>query len=272
MGKPSGGERGMPKRKIVLSEKTVPRTILLSSRFSPDKLLDRIFPNIGFRPFWLTLLSVLCLVAYRYHGRRQACPELFIAWSQKLTGIDVVRFHEYGWSHLSALVLLMLAPLLVCRMAGMHATDLGLSFRQAGREFILVLALWASFLPVVWVLSGTEAFSSYYPRLPQTEQDGRLFFAYEGYYLLKWIAWEFFFRGFMLFGFKKDFGTRAVLISTIPFILMHFGKPEAEVFGSVAAGFVLCWIALRSNSIWPGVALHWLVATSLDFFASTWWR
>ena len=76
----------------------------------------------------------------------------------------------------------------------------------------------------------------------------------------------------MLFAFAKDLGSKSVLVSTIPFVLMHFGKPQAEVYSSVAAGFILGWLAWRSRSIWPGVILHWLVATSMDFFASRWWR
>jgi membrane protease YdiL (CAAX protease family) len=89
---------------------------------------------------------------------------------------------------------------------------------------------------------------------------------------VKWIAWEFFFRGFMLFGFGKDFLQRAVLVSTIPFVLMHYGKPELEMASALIAGLVLCFIALRSKSIWPGVLLHWLVAATMDFFAAQWWR
>ena len=67
---------------------------------------------------------------------------------------------------------------------------------------------------------------------------------------------------------------RAFLLTilAIPFVLMHFGKPQAEVYSSVAAGFILGWLAWRSRSIWPGVILHWLVAASMDFFASRWWR
>ncbi len=53
---------------------------------------------------------------------------------------------------------------------------------------------------------------------------------------------------------------------------MHIGKPEAEVLGAVVAGLVLCYLAMRSRSIWPGVLLHSLVASTMDFFASTWWR
>lgn len=234
--------------------------------------LERVFPGMGFRPLWLTLVSALCLIVYWHHGSRSACPEWFVERSRAFWGIEPLRFHEHGWSHLTAVAVLMVVPLVVTAIARISPLELGLSIRGAKRELLLVLGLWAAFLPVVWYMSGTASFQRMYPRLPEAETDAALFLTYEAFYFVKWVAWEFFFRGFMLFGFKRDLGTRAVLVSTIPFVLMHFGKPEPEVFASLAAGFILCWIALRSKSIWPGVLLHWLVATSMDFFASTWWR
>ncbi len=234
--------------------------------------LERVFPGMGLRPLWLTVVSALCLILYWHHGSRSACPAWFVERSRAFWDIEPLRFHEHGWSHLAAVALLMALPLVAAAVARVRPGELGLGIRGARRELLLVLGLWAAFLPVVWYVSGTEAFQRIYPRLPQAENDAGLFLAYEGFYLVKWVAWEFFFRGFMLFGFHRDLGSRAALVSTLPFVLMHFGKPEAEVFASVAAGFILCWIALRSRSIWPGVLLHWLVATSMDFFASSWWR
>ena len=80
------------------------------------------------------------------------------------------------------------------------------------------------------------------------------------------------FDGLFIHPFQKDFLSRAVLLSTLPFVVIHFGKPELESMGALLAGLILCFIALRGKSIWPGVLLHWLVATTLDFFASTWWH
>ena len=231
--------------------------------------LEKIFPGMGWRPLWLSAVAALCLVVYHHQGSPLNAPPWFLDASAVFTGIDALRFHQHLWGHLSAVVVLMLAPLLLCLvLEGWKPTELGLSVRGAKREFLLVLGLWLAFLPIVWWFSDTPGFARTYPRLPQARGDMSLLIAYDAAYLVKWIAWEFFFRGFMLFGFKKDFGTRAVLISTIPFVLMHFGKPQPEVYGSLFAGLILCKIALSSNSIWPGVLLHWLVASSQDFFAA----
>ena len=235
--------------------------------------LERVFPGMGWRPLWMTVCATWALVIYYHHGQPQAAPDWFLETGRRLTGIENASFLMHGWAHLSALAILFIVPLGICRLfIGLGPGALGLRVRGAGREFRLVFWMWLAFIPAIWLFSGTESFSQTYPRLTAAETDLELFFLYQSFYLVKWASWEFFFRGFMLFGFMRDFGARAVLVSTIPFTLMHVGKPEVEMISALPAGLILCFIALRSKSIWPGVFLHSMVATTMDFFASSWWR
>ena len=124
----------------------------------------------------------------------------------------------------------MLVPLLICWVGeGWTPRDLGFRVKGAGPEVLVVLGLWAFMIPIVWALHDQPGFNTTYPRLRASESSAELFFLFEGMYLVKWMAWEFFFRGFMLFAFRKDFMDRAILMSTIPFTLMHYGKPELEM-------------------------------------------
>ncbi len=237
-----------------------------------DSLLERLYPGLGWRPLWLSALAAWSFTLYFHHGMPGDAPQWFTEGAERLTGIRAVGFHMHGWAHLSAVVFLLLIPLAICRRAeGWTPSDLGFRVRGIRREFLLVVALWVAFIPFIWLVSGTEAFQRTYPRLGPAETDASLFFWYQAFYLVKWTAWEFFFRGFMLFGFKRDFGIQAVLVSSIPYALVHMGKPELEMFSAFLGGLVLCAIALKSRSIWPGVFLHSMVATTMDFFASTWW-
>ena len=43
---------------------------------------------------------------------------------------------------------------------------------------------------------------------------------------LQMFAWEFLFRGFLLFALADLFGPYAMWIQTVPFAMAHFGKPE----------------------------------------------
>ena len=81
-------------------------------------------------------------------------------------------------------------------------------------------------------------------------------------------CWEFLFRGYLLFGFERRVGAVAAIgVSTVPFVLMHFGKPLPELYGSVVAGLVLGFVAVRGRSFIPCAILHFAVAATLDVAA-----
>lgn len=238
-----------------------------------EELVNYLFPGMGWRPLYLTACATWLMVLYHHHGGGPDAPEWFVAGSTELFGLDIEEFHRHLWAHASAVVLLLIAPLLVCWFGeGWTPRDLGFRLKGAGPEIAVVLGLWAVMLPLVWLVHDLPAFDRVYPRLDAEENDAGIFMLFEGLYLIKWIAWEFFFRGFMLFGFSKDFFRRSILISTVAFTLMHYGKPEIEMASAMIAGPVLCFIALKGRSIWPGVLLHWLVASTMDFMASSFWR
>ena len=75
-------------------------------------------------------------------------------------------------------------------------------------------------------------------------------------------CWEFFFRGYLLFGFAQTVGWRAVVLQAIPFGIMHYGKPEFAV--SFMGGLILGILAYRAKSFLPAFVLHWTAAISLD--------
>lgn len=238
-----------------------------------DDIFHRLFPGLGWRPVYLCAAATWLMVLYHHHGGGFDAPEWFLDGSAELLGFELLEFHRHLWSHASAVVLLMIVPLALCWFGeGWSPRDLGFRVKGAGPEILVVLGLWVAMIPIIWMVHTGASFQSVYPRLDAADTSMELYFLFEGFYLVKWIAWEFFFRGFMLFAFQKDFLRSSVLISTIPFTLMHYGKPELEMASAMIAGLVLCFIALRSKSIWPGVLLHWLVASTMDFFASSFWR
>jgi len=57
-------------------------------------------------------------------------------------------------------------------------------------------------------------------------------------------------------------------VQTLPFALLHTGKPEAEALSSVFAGVALGWLALRTRSFWWGALLHAAIAFAMDLCAA----
>jgi len=77
-------------------------------------------------------------------------------------------------------------------------------------------------------------------------------------------AWEFFFRGFMLFGLEGELGWYAAIVQAVPFTLAHVGKPELETYSCIVGGTLIGLIGLRVRSFYPAFFIHWFIAVALD--------
>jgi uncharacterized protein len=69
-------------------------------------------------------------------------------------------------------------------------------------------------------------------------------------------AWEFIFRGYMLFGLERSIGKSAIFVQTIPFVLLHFGATDLETLVTIPEGFVLGYVAYKTRSFLPCFIIH----------------
>lgn len=120
-------------------------------------------------------------------------------------------------------------------------------------------------LIIIWIASGSQTFASAYPQGGVKVRDSfGAFCIYELCILVYMLGWEFFWRGYALFGLREKFGYYSVFIQMIPFFILHKGKPELELLSSIFAGLILGIQALRSRSVIYSWILHWLVMVSID--------
>lgn len=90
-----------------------------------------------------------------------------------------------------------------------------------------------------------------------------------GFYMF---CWEFFFRGFLLFGLQKSWlrSGGAVVVQALLFTLLHWSldpqasKPLAEVASALPGGLILGVLALRTRSFLYGFLTHWAISLTLD--------
>lgn len=113
-------------------------------------------------------------------------------------------------------------------------------------------------LLATFVVSHLASFRSFYGSLPE----GRTLDLVVGY-LVAVACVEFLFRGFLLLPVYRRLGWLALPVAAAPYCLTHIGKPAVELFGSVAVGLGLSYLAVVSGSIIYGIALHWLLAVAL---------
>jgi len=140
---------------------------------------------------------------------------------------------------------------------------LGLSPRGFLKHLWIYVLLFVPVGASVWVVSYQPTFQATYPFYRNPSGLGYLL-CWELFYGMQFFALEVFFRGFMLSELKHRWGWRAVLFMVVPYCMIHFSKPGLEATGAILAGSVLGVLALRTGTIWGGVAIHVAVAWWMD--------
>ncbi|MBS2031194.1 MAG: CPBP family intramembrane metalloprotease [Deltaproteobacteria bacterium] len=229
--------------------------------------LAALFPGLDRTSLIVIVVAALDLLVSSYEGSTgffdaKLRPHLHLA-----SHADSVISHVWWFG--TAFVLLLLIPLLVSKLAGgPSARELGLGVGDWRLGLKVSLGLLALMVPIVAIAARSPAFNQQYPFCADALSSWRLLIVYELGYLAYFIAWEFIFRGWMLFGLAPRLGPGlAIVLQALPFSLMHTGKPELEAYGSILAGLALGALAWRTRSMWYGAALHGLVALAMDLFA-----
>jgi membrane protease YdiL (CAAX protease family) len=86
--------------------------------------------------------------------------------------------------------------------------------------------------------------------------------------LLDLTAAEFMVRGFLMLTLVRTIGPVGVLVATMPFVFAHLGKPELELFSTLAGGLVYGWLAWRTRSIVWGSLGHTYILSLVTIAAA----
>jgi uncharacterized protein len=187
-------------------------------------------------------------------------------------GSEIGKFHSMlYWIFMIILFYFVIPMIIVKFIFKQNLADYGFRLKGIQKDYPLYLLMLAIMLPIVFFASTTHAFQERYPLFqPSKGNLMPLFLWWQLAYFLQFVAVEFFFRGFILHGIKNRFGFYSIFIMTIPYCMVHFGKPFGETIAAVFAGIILGTLSLKSRSIILGIIIHYSVAISMDVFAL--WR
>ena len=202
------------------------------------------------------LLAVALLAIPYYHGSPGWVPP---------------RWRLFWWFGLSTLCFLVV-PVLIIRFVWREPLSrYGLALGDVRTWSRYFLAFAAVVLPAMVVASRFPSIQQYYPRYPWARHSFGALILSELGWLVYFLAWEFFFRGFLLFTLLRRMPPAlAIAVQTVPFAMMHFPKPEAEAFASIIAGVALGWMAYRGRSMVGTWLLHFLCAGLVDVLVVVW--
>ena len=216
----------------------------------------------------ILLSSAFLLTIHRKFSRTRIFRTHF---SDYFTDFPLSESYPYFYWFLSTAITLFVLPIIVGLIGTkMPLKEYGVRFgnRKIGLLVTVVAVLFM--IPVIMVaVRFYPAFLEKYPLSKVVAISWKPFLLYQLAYGVYMYSWEFFFRGYMLFGLEKRFGNFSILIQTIPFAVMHFSKPFPEAIGSIFAGVFLGVLAFETRSFIYGATIHWLVAMTMDIVAIT---
>ncbi len=186
-------------------------------------------------------------------------------WLRKLQATGFAELFGYLWWTFWHVVGYVLLPWLVLRVTLKEKLiDYGWRWQATAQHWQGYVLLISPILFFIFLVSFREDFLKHYPFYDLAGRSWFDFLAWEFLYLLQFVCLEFFFRGFIVQGLRPAIGANAVWVMCVPYLMIHFPKLWPEATGAILFGLFLGILALRSRSIWGGVAVHAGIALTMD--------
>ena len=227
--------------------------------------MSGLFSRENRKPTIILLSAPVILTTFRYYGTKDFYLNHF-ALAFPLLGNGELASVLYTFS--SSLILLGLLPALTVKFIfhesfSHYGVRLG-DWKFGAKAFLILGPVMVAF---TYPSSRMESFVAEYPLYKGAGVSPSIFIVYSLLYLVYYLGWEFFFRGYMQFGLKERLGdANAILVQTLASCLLHIGKPYAEIYASILGGIVWGMVVFRARSLLPVLLLHWLLGISLDAF------
>ncbi len=241
---------------------------------TPLQEIDREY-RTGETPDWrlhiIFLFMAFCLSLRYYFGKMGNLKYFFPSLAPGAPGApgqSTPVLFDCLYFGISAFVIFLLLPwLLVKTLYREEKPAFGLSLRSLLSYKKIYVTLFLLMIPVLAVVSRFDSFLSMYPmcKLPRNEWSS--LFLWEAVYGAQFLSVEFFFRGVLLYIAARYFGSSAIFIFMVPYVMFHFGKPFGETLASAVAAMILGTLSLYTRSIWGGFFVHAGVAWTMDFAA-----
>ena len=199
---------------------------------------------------------------------------LFCLWSAQfaidLAPESLTRLAQMNWWAGTQIFFYLVVPVSVMAIVGVRPSEIGLRIRGTSSHWKIYATIFAVAVPFVVIASYSAEFQDRYPlyEIYVGQSDVWRDLAYWWpFYFLQFVAIEAFFRGFLILGLGSRIGSSAILVATVPYLMIHLVKPPIEALASIAGGLVMGTLAWRTKSIWWGVAVHVGVALVMDLMS-----
>ncbi len=220
--------------------------------------LAQLFDRKHARLWFLLTAALLLQAGFWYLG--SPGPALLAFQPRDLPSAIVI----IAWS----LVLLLAVPALLSALLGVDLRHLGLRLGDWRYGLGAAIAGVVIAVPLMYAGSFDAGLQATYPWAGAwVGSNIGTVVAWVLLYGLYYVAFEFFYRGFLQRVVADAWGApQGIWVQTLAATLIHLGKPLTEVIAALPASLLFGVIALRSRSVLYSTIIHLAIGMSIDLF------
>jgi hypothetical protein len=210
-----------------------------------------IFQDVSQKEYAFWTICLIAMVLFLYPGDESFYLNILSSGS---SSSDLNEYGGYIYHHIATLFIFGLPfwSLHRLKLAPDEKVFMTLGDWKWGAKWTVISLLIA--VGPTYFSSFDPEFTNEYPLSPLAFESARLYIIFHLSYILYYIGWEGFFRGFIGYGALK-LGYRpfvALMIQVSLSSIIHIGKPSGELIGAIPGGIWMGVLAYRSRSImWP---------------------
>jgi hypothetical protein len=223
----------------------------------------------------ILITAIYWIVALWYNNKTGMSKDLVVFhWLAGLLSLNspLLDMWQYIYQFTVTVLLFVFIPWLIARYY-LHENFGQLCWRHNyNKTAVIICAVVYPLVIISTYFSPTDpTLVGEYPLSKLIGSSWLVFVAYEFAYFFYFFAYETFFRGYLQFGIMSDKpNTREIifilLLQTVITTLFHIGKPGSEIMMAAVFGPIIGYVAIRFNSIWYGMIIHYVMNIFNDYF------
>ncbi len=218
-----------------------------------------------FQPVISLSAALICFLFYHFITNSGKLYDKF----QKKYGINKAQEFWIHFRQITGFIFLGLIPFLVVLIIlreKVNSYGLSLSFNSGVLYYTVILSV--IIVSINFFASKSKVNLKKYPLIKTKIWSVKLLIISFLGWVIYLLAYEFLFRGLLLFTCIQSFGIwPAIIINIVVYSLVHVPQGLNEAAGAVPFGIILCFITVLSGTIWPAFLLHVILAISNEWFS-----
>jgi membrane protease YdiL (CAAX protease family) len=176
--------------------------------------------------------------------------------------------HRYLFRKISGFLILGLIPAILAGFIfSMWPAQAGFIMGESLRLWPWIIGASFFFIGLNYFNSKNAELRAIYPELRLKQWTGTSLAIGIGGWILYLAAYEYLFRGLLLFSCIEAFGLwPALTVNLALYAALHLPKGMKEAIAAIPFGGLICYLTIETGSIFPAILIHTLQAVSCEIF------